>query len=420
MQTPVPPAAGCSLPQHAFTWGTDWNTTAGGAAARDPATPQPPASASVGARAQWVLGPPPPEGYSFGSSFGEETNPSFTYTALMMHQARGDPALPSGTGNSSVTRMPVSVGAYRQANLYYPTSAIAAAAPSLPVVVLLHPFSYHTGYVSSYVKQQPGTSSTDYPFYELAKRGYLVLAMELSGFGTRVTESPRAFYARHPKASRLGAMVADVRAALELLHCLGADTRPGSGGGADPRCVSGEDPGGAYPDHLPSVPSVDTARVHVLGYSLGGAVALHAAALLDGGAATESATGAARIASVASFSGFTPMRSDTDASSTGGVRRWWETHALAPRLGLFQGRETDIPYDYDELLGAIAPRPTLVWAPRRDRSNTIADVEAAVHAANASHPGPAWSGLQLLTPDTDSRFGNVELLAYVAFLAGLE
>ena len=162
---------------------------------------------------------------------------------------------------------------------------------------------------------------------------------------------------------------------------------------------------------------MDTGRVHALGYSLGGAVALHAAALLDAGAATERVTGAARIASVASFSGFTPMRADTDASATGGVRRWWETHALVPRLGLFQGRESTIPYDYDELLAAVAPRPALVWAPKRDRSNSLAGVEAAVRAANASKP--TWSGLQLLTPDSDSRFGNVELLAYAAFLESL-
>ena len=53
-------------------------------------------------------------------------------------------------------------------------------------------------------------------------------------------------------------------------------------------------------------------------------------------------------------------------------------------------------------------------------SGLVEQHQACGILALASHPGPAWSGLQLLTPDTDSRFGNVELLAYVAFLAGLE
>jgi hypothetical protein len=118
-----------------------------------------------------------------------------------------------------------------------------------------------------------------------------------------------------------------------------------------------------------------------------------------------------RLASVASFSGFSPWRTDVSAA-TGGVRRWWELHALVPRLGLFHGREHEIPYDYGELLRALAPRPVLVWAPQRDRGSSHADVVACVRAANAT----SGSAITLKTPDTDSRFGNVEMLAYVEFL----
>ena len=52
-----------------------------------------------------------------------------------------------------------------------------------------------------------------------------------------------------------------------------------------------------------------------------------------------------------------------------------------PRLGLFIGNEARVPYDYDELLGLVAPRPVLVVQPQRDRDANPADVRAAVEAA---------------------------------------
>ena len=66
---------------------------------------------------------------------------------------------------------------------------------------------------------------------------------------------------------------------------------------------------------------MDKNRIYVLGYSLGGMVGLYATALDE------------RIAGVACFSGFTPLRTDTDKKPTGGIRRYWEWHALQPLLG---------------------------------------------------------------------------------------
>ena len=105
------------------------------------------------------------------------------------------------------------------------------------------------------------------------------------------------------------------------------------------------------------IPYIDLEQIYVAGFALGGTVALHTAALdLE-----------KRIAGVASFSGFTPMRTDTPGKPTGGIRRLFEMHALIPRLGLFQGDQSAIPYDYDDLLKAIAPRPTLLYTPQSDR-----------------------------------------------------
>jgi hypothetical protein len=45
------------------------------------------------------------------------------------------------------------------------------------------------------------------------------------------------------------------------------------------------------------------------------------------------------------------------------------------------GHETQIPYDFDELLAAIAPRPVLIMQPQLDRDATPADVHAAAEQA---------------------------------------
>ena len=81
---------------------------------------------------------------------------------------------------------------------------------------------------------------------------------------------------------------------------------------------------------------------------------------------------------VASFCGFTPLRNDTDKKPTGGIRRLWEWHSLQPLLGLFDGREQQIPYDFDDVLALISPRPCLVYSPKSDREADYGDVAACV------------------------------------------
>ena len=75
------------------------------------------------------------------------------------------------------------------------------------------------------------------------------------------------------------------------------------------------------------------------------------------------------------------MRTDTAARGTGGVARYAYERDLMPRLGFFVGHESQIPYDFHELRGLIAPRPVLVVQPQLDRDATPADVETAVDQA---------------------------------------
>jgi dienelactone hydrolase len=153
------------------------------------------------------------------------------------------------------------------------------------------------------------------------------------------------------------------------------------------------------------MPPIDAKRIYLLGYSLGGTVALHAAALDS------------RVAGVACFASFTPMRTDTESKPTGGLRRFWQWHALQPQLGLFQGRESELPYDFDDLLRLVAPRPCLVVAPRHDRDADAADVDRMIAAVRAAWSvGGAPANLTYQTPDDCSRFQGEQQEAFWKWL----
>jgi hypothetical protein len=100
-------------------------------------------------------------------------------------------------------------------------------------------------------------------------------------------------------------------------------------------------------------------------------VALHTAALDS------------RVKGVVSICGFTPMRTDTKDRGTGGLARYSIDLPLIPQLGAFIGHELQLPYDYNELIATIAPRPVYVVQPQLDRDANVADVHAAVEQARA-------------------------------------
>lgn len=215
-------------------------------------------------------------------------------------------------------------------DLYFPKDPPAGT--KFPTVIWLHGSSYPLGYMWVYRRDL-------HPILALTKAGYAVLAFDQCGFGSRMAELG-PFYERTPRWSQLGRMVDDTRAALDALE---------------------------------AEPLVDAQRIHLFGYTLGGMVALHTAALDP------------RVKSVVSVSGFTPLRTDTADRGTGGIARYSHERPLLPRLGLFVGRESEIPYDYDQLLAAIAPRPVLVVQPTMDRDATPADVRTAVISARRTY-----------------------------------
>ncbi|MBM3335436.1 alpha/beta fold hydrolase, partial [Candidatus Sumerlaeota bacterium] len=235
---------------------------------------------------------------------------------------------------------------------YYP-SGIEDTDKKLPAVIWLHPLSNPQGYVAAYKR---GTT----PHVTLLRQtGMVVFCYDQIGNGGRVREVTR-FYERYPHWSLMGKMVADARAAVDTVERL---------------------------------PFVDPKRIHMLGYAMGGMVALHAAALDE------------RVAGVVSVAGFTPMRYDIAERGTGGVARWSHWLVLQPRLGAFVGRERRIPYDYDEVLGLIAPRPLLVVTPKKDRESTLADIEACLAEVKKVYAlFGADNNLQRLAPDDYNRY----------------
>ena len=116
-------------------------------------------------------------------------------------------------------------------------------------------------------------------------------------------------------------------------------------------------------------PMVNPKAIYLFGYGLGGSVALYTAALEP------------KVAGVVCVAGFTPMRTDTAAMGTGGIARFAIDRPLAPRLGFFIGSESRIPYDFDDILATIAPRPVYVVNPRYDRGANFQDVHAALGEA---------------------------------------
>jgi len=274
---------------------------------------------------------------------------------------------------ANTARIPVNFGADVRGNIYYNPTVTDPA----PAVIWLHPYSYHSGYNEGYGVQ--GTTV----YHRLAQQGFVVLAYDQCGFGLRLLEG-RDFYRDHPHGSRLGRMVYDVRSAVDFLA-------EGRG------------------DAKAEMPPIDRDQIYVLGYSVGGMVGLYATALDE------------RIAGIASFCGFTPLRTDTDAKTTGGVRRLWQWHALQPKLGLFHGREQDIPYDFDDVIAQIAPRPCLIVSPQRDRDSDFDEVVACVNRAHQ-----AWRtagnamGLQHLMPNDISRFQADQHAMFTTWWRGLQ
>ncbi len=248
-------------------------------------------------------------------------------------------------------------------SFYYPTnrtpdkpSQTVAPENRLATIIWLAPLHCATGYT-------PGYRTGDIPYTHFARAGFLVFAFDPIGTGSR-QEERRDFYLRHPRWSLMGQMVQDARHAI---------------------------------DAVLANPDVDPKRVSLVGFGMGGMVATFTAALDE------------RATAAVSASGFTPFRDDPSINSTtgGGLARWCRLYGWLPRLGRFELKEPDVPVDFPEVLGVIAPRPMLVVAPALDWHHPQRSVGQAVTAAKAAYEAHGAAGkLELYTPTCLAEFNN--------------
>jgi hypothetical protein len=106
---------------------------------------------------------------------------------------------------------------------------------------------------------------------------------------------------------------------------------------------------------------------------------------------------------VIAASAFTPLRSASP--DTEGLRHYSHLHGLLPRLGFFLGKEAKVPVDYDEIIGAIAPRPVYLRAPTLDWYAKLSEVKEAVDRARSAYAKMAGgNALELHSPLDFNRF----------------
>ena len=221
-------------------------------------------------------------------------------------------------------------GSNLHGTLYQPVGATAAQ--PVPAILWIPPVPLPLGFL-------PGAREPDLALFDAwIKAGYAVFSFDPIGSGSRIEEI-RRFYARHPHWSLLGRTLQDARDAVDALLLQ---------------------------------KTIDRQRIFVLGYGAGGLTALHAAAFDD------------RIAGLVCVQGFTPLRDVGDEKFAGeNLVRWSHLFPLLPRLGAFVGQEGHVPYDLDEVLALIAPRPVTIVRSLRDGFGSTTGVKTRLEQARS-------------------------------------
>ncbi|MFN7923000.1 MAG: alpha/beta fold hydrolase [Bryobacteraceae bacterium] len=154
-------------------------------------------------------------------------------------------------------------------------------------------------------------------------------------------------------------------------------------------------------DLLVSLPQVRAGRIGVIGHSLGGHNSLFIAAFDE------------RLKAVLTSCGFNSF-----FKYYGGNLKGWSHKGYMPRIAELYGTDpAKMPFDFTEVLGAIAPRAVFINAPKRDANFELSGVEDCVRAASPVFRLYGKSGrLVAVHPDAEHDFPpDVRQQAY-AFL----
>lgn len=151
-------------------------------------------------------------------------------------------------------------------------------------------------------------------------------------------------------------------------------------------------------DLLDSLPYVKSGKYGVIGHSLGGHNAIYTA-LFD-----------PRIKVIISSCGFDSFLDyyDGNPDNWRPERGWCQTRYML-KLADYRGRLAEIPFDFHELLGALAPRPVFINAPLNDSNFKARSVDEIVNAARAVYRlYAAENNLEVAHPATGHDFPDAE------------
>lgn len=157
-------------------------------------------------------------------------------------------------------------------------------------------------------------------------------------------------------------------------------------------------------DLLQSLPQVDSQRIGAIGHSLGGHNALFVA-VFD-----------ARIKALVSSCGFNSFSKYYNGDLTG-----WSHPGYMPRIASVYGKDPRrMPFDFTELLAALAPRPVFMNAPLGDTNFDVAGVRDCVAAALPVYALlGATRDLKVVYPDSGHDFPDEVRKAAYRFLDGV-
>ena len=154
-------------------------------------------------------------------------------------------------------------------------------------------------------------------------------------------------------------------------------------------------------DLLESMPQVNTARMGVIGHSLGGHNALFSAVFDE------------RLKAVISSCGFTPFH-----DYYGGKVAGWTSDRYMPRIReVYENNADKIPFDFYEVIAALAPRGFYSNSPTDDSNFDLQGVRKAFAKAGEVYAlFNATNRLALATPKAPHDFPESERLAAYAWL----
>lgn len=209
--------------------------------------------------------------------------------------------------------------------LFLPTQGVTQDR-KFPAVLCLHP----TSPIGKRVCAGEGEKTNRNYAQELAERGYITLAPDYPGFGDYVEARKRLYEEGYVSCTMKG-IVNHIRA-IDLLQ---------------------------------SLTQVDPERIGCIGHSLGGHNTLFVSAFDK------------RIKVAVTSCGFTQFPKYMNGDLTG-----WTHDGYMPRIDTVYGKDPEqMPFDFSEVIAAIAPRSVFVCAPVHDANFDMSGVKDAIAAA---------------------------------------